>query len=313
MLIVKVLVIGGTGFMGRRLVRNLLAAGADVTIATRGISDNPFGESVRKIVLDRFDEKSLYSSIKKDEYYDLVYDQIGFGPDDIKLTLSVLDGKVGRYIYTSSLAVYPQPGRDMTEDVFSPLSHEIKEGGMGNLGYPEGKRSAEAYLFKNASFPVAVARFPIVVGYGDVSGRLQFHCDSIMEGREIVIPSPCGKMNFIWVEDAGRFLAWLGLNGKEGPYNPASPEQIDAREIVRKLASVLGREANIVDSGEDSRRSPYYRPEIWTMSTKKATGEGFVFTPLDEWLPIAAKKAVENGGKKGNSRDYLGEKIKKKD
>lgn len=306
------LVIGGTGFIGRRLVKNLLENGIEVTIATRGKSSNPFTGKVKEVVVDRFSESSLEKALPEGAYYDVVYDQVGFGPEDLAITLPALKGKAGLYVYTSSLAVYPEAGTDMKEDDFDPSRHAMQEGGIGNLGYAEGKRSAEAYLQKNATFPYAAIRFPVVVGPDDVTGRVQFHVERIAQGKPIVIPWKRGRMNYIWVEDAGRFLAWIGINGKTGPYNPASPERIDAASMVEKLAFGMGGKAVIEEEGNDDDRSPYYRPEDWSMSTEKAVSEGFRFTPLDQWVPEVAREAVETGGEKKNTMDYMAEKLQKK-
>ncbi|MCL2518024.1 MAG: NAD-dependent epimerase/dehydratase family protein [Oscillospiraceae bacterium] len=55
----KILVIGGTRFMGKHLVRSLIADGHDVTIATRGITPDNFGPTVNRVVIDRTNVDSI--------------------------------------------------------------------------------------------------------------------------------------------------------------------------------------------------------------------------------------------------------------
>lgn len=304
----KALVIGGTGFIGRRLVANLLESGDDVIIASRGDTGNPFGKQVRTEKVDRFNLESMKSLASRVGHTDVVYDQVGFGPEDLEKSVEAFKESTDLYVYTSSLAVYPEKGQMMQEEDFDPLNHDMKEGGIGNLGYSEGKRSAEAYIVRKAEFPVAAIRFPIVIGHDDVTGRVQFHLDRISEERSIVIPGKCGKMNFVWVEDAGRFLAWIGHNRKNGPYNAASPQISDAYDMVSRFATSMGKEAIISKEGEKSDVSPYYISEDRTVTVEKAQKEGFQFTPLEVWADKVVKNYMESGGSQKNSMDYLKDK-----
>ena len=150
---------------------------------------------------------------------------------------------------------------------------------------------------------------PIVIGPDDVTGRVQFHIGRILYGEEIVIPYPCGKMNYVWVEDAGRFLAWLGLNGKRGYYNAASRETADANEMVRIMADSINKTAVIAREGRKENISPYHTEKDRTVSVEKAESEGLEFTPMEKWLPDVAKKTVESKGEQLNTMDYLQDKL----
>lgn len=301
----KALVIGGTGFIGRRLVANLIRNNVDITVGTRGNTPNLFGDYVKMVKIDRFDQESLSMTAQNLGHVDVVFDQVGFGPEDMEKTLTAFTDRTDLYVYTSSSAVYDKKGTNITEGDFDASSHDLKEGGIGNLGYSEGKRSAEAYLVRNADFPFAAVRFPIVVGHDDVTGRAQFHLDRIRTGDDIVVPKPCGRMNYVWVEDAGRFLSWIGMNRKRGPYNAASPEMIEANGIVEMFGNALGRDSRITEQGEKSSVSPYYTKEDRVVSVKKAEDEGFSFTPMKDWAKEVVKRYTDSGGKQINTMDYL--------
>jgi nucleoside-diphosphate-sugar epimerase len=73
----KILVLGGTAFFGRLLVRLLLGNGHDVTIATRGQTPDDFGDAVTQIKVDRTNQDAMMEAFGKC-YYDLVYNQICF-------------------------------------------------------------------------------------------------------------------------------------------------------------------------------------------------------------------------------------------
>lgn len=307
----KALVLGGTGFIGRRLVDNLIKENWDVTIATSGRSPNPFGDAVSSVVFDRFNITSFEEKLSSPPYFDVLFDQICFGPDDAAEITESFDGRIGRYVFVSSGSVYPQDQPKYTEEDFDPYNHEIRKGGMGTLGYGEGKRSAEAYLFQRAGFPVAAARFPIVVGHDDSTTRFQKLVQDILEGNEILIPHGGGKKNYVWVEDAGRFLLWLGKNGKQGPYNASSSYTLDANEMIDIVCRVTGKDANIVDSSESINPTSYYSSADHLYSPEKAEHEGFTFTEFNDWIEDEIRLTVERGGQSPNSLDYFTRKLQK--
>lgn len=289
----KALVIGGTGFIGKRLVSSLLDSGNEVTIATTGRSANPFGERVNAVKMDRFNQKSLEDAVSIMPNFDVLYDQVGYGPDDVASTCRLFEGKIDHYVFTSSGSVYNPLKIGSVEEDFDPASSHPLKGGIKDLGYAEGKRAAESFLYKKAPFKYAAVRFPIVIGHDDVAKRFQFHVTSVLEGRKIVIPSPCGKMNYVWVEDAGRFLSWIGTNRKEGVYNAASSYMINAKELVHRIGEILGKTPIVSDHGNEKDTSPYYTETGFSLVSTKAEKEGFRFTPFDEWFPVEVKKTIE--------------------
>jgi len=306
---VKALVMGGTGFIGRRLVRRLLNADCNVTIATSGKTGNPFEKRVKTIVFDRFDMKSIEGKIPSGENFDVLFDQLGFGPDDVAEICNIFAGKITHYVFTSSMAVYRGSKAGFVEEDFDPTSEKPREGGIRNLGYAEGKRSAEAYLFQNAPFSVAAARFPIVLGPDDSTERFQFHVNRVLAQKPMVIPLGCGRMNYVWVEDAGRFLLWLGLEQRTGPFNAASSYTLDANELVQRIGLLLKKTPNVLAGGEKGDLTPYFVASDQSVDSIKAETKGFAFTPFDEWFPVIVRETVESGGKTWNSIDYFRERV----
>lgn len=285
----KVLVIGGTGFIGKRLVDYLLKEGCDVIVATSGRTPNPFGDAVMSVRFDRYDPISMEKELSSPPYFDLVYDQICFSPNDARMAVEAFSGRIGRYIFVSSAAVYNTAKEEFNEKDFDPLALKVREGSMSDLGYSEGKRQAEAFLFQNAPFPVSAARFPIVVGHDDSTSRFQSQVEEIIEGRRIVIPKPCGRRTYVWVDDAGRFLSWLGLQEKTGYYNASSSEKIDANEFIQIVGKSLGKKPTVIEDRSEGDISTYHIEHDSTLSVRKAEKDGFSFTPLKEWLPQEAK------------------------
>lgn len=288
----RALIMGGTTFFGKRLVAQLCDDGCEVTIATRGLTPDDFGDTVDRVRFDRTSLASMEAAFS-DSRFDVVFDQIGYAPDDVEDACRVFTGKIGHYVFTSSNAVYTSPGARLTEDAFDPMSISPGRGRMTELGYADGKKQAEAYLFQHAPFPVAAARFPVVLGWDDPTGRFQFHVGRVARGEPIVVGRPCGRMNYVAAEDAGRFLAWLGTARRVGPYNGGCLDAIDAGEMVERIARALGKVPQLRMRGGDQDKSAFCLPDgDWTMDMAKAQLDGFHFTPIDEWFPEMVRETA---------------------
>ncbi len=297
----KSLVLGGTGFIGRRLVNHLLFSGHEVSLVTSGKSPNPFGETISKIVCDRFQRDSLVSTISKLGYHDIVFDTIGYRSVDVKNALDAIGDRAGKYVYISSAAVYSGKEGIMGEEMFD--SNSMKASAGLENSYSEGKKISEAYLLKNASMPVSIARFPIVMGHDDSTLRFQNHVKRILAGEEFHFREPEGKRNYVWVEDAGRFLHWLSGNKNSGIFNAASPDSVKASALVSQMAEHLGAKARIKVGVEESD-SGYAAESDLIVDVSKAEKAGFKFAPTSQWLEEEVKKAKHKGLTSPNSMEY---------
>ena len=90
-------------FFGIHLVDELLKSNCDVTIATRGLTSDSFGNKVKRIILDRHDELSIINSLSG-KYFDVIYDNLAYCSNDIEILLPHIH--CGKYIVTSSTSVY---------------------------------------------------------------------------------------------------------------------------------------------------------------------------------------------------------------
>ncbi|NEW07333.1 NAD-dependent epimerase/dehydratase family protein [Paenibacillus sp. SYP-B3998] len=287
----KVLILGGTRFFGKRLVEQLISEQVDITIVTRGYTSDSFGSSVKRLQVDRTDPIALRNALGSSTF-DLVYDNICFTPQEAEDAVELLAGRVGKYIVTSSLSVYPfgEP-RKKESDVDSyryplPVSYPPKE------DYAEGKRLVEAVLFQKAPFKVAAVRFPIVLGLDDYTRRLHFHVEHIQQGLPLGIPNLTAPMSFIRSDEAASFLAWLGSSNLEGPVNACSQGEVSIGQIVSLISQATGRQANVFSETEEVHMSPFGIPESWYMDTTKAQAAGYSFQKLGDWLPELIREIV---------------------
>ncbi len=278
------LVMGGTKFFGRDLVRCLLEERCRVTLATRGRTVDPFGADVERVVFDRTD-CAIMADAFSSRRFDIVFDQIAFEPKEIEDACRVFHGRIGHYVFTSSGSVYAPQGPRLKEEDFDPAAIRLDDGREAPFDYAEGKRRAEAALVQRATFPVAAARLSIVLGPDDPTGRFQFHVDRVRRDEPIVVPRSCGRLSFVSAAEAGRFVAWLGLQGQTGAWNGASARPRSAAEIVQRISRVCRRSPRMLEEGDKRDRSPFcYTGDDWTLDAGKARRAGFRFGGFAQWF-----------------------------
>ncbi|HEU5139307.1 MAG TPA: NAD-dependent epimerase/dehydratase family protein [Bacillales bacterium] len=280
----KILVLGGTRFFGKRLVENLINHGDQVTIGTRGQTKDPFGNKVNRVQLDRFDQDSLKAAVGS-ESWDVVYDQICYSPNDALNACEVFGGKVDRYIFTSSMSVYDLSEVPIKEEAYDPYTYPVEKGDRDQFSYSEGKRLAEAVFFQHADFPVTAVRIPIVMGTDDYTERLLFHIERVKDGRSLGMPNKEAKLSFISSEEAADFLEWAGKSELNRPVNACADGDISLDELLGLIEEAVGRKAIVKEEAVEEDRSPYGIPSSWIMNNTKAKEAGYVFTSLRDWLP----------------------------
>lgn len=281
----NVLIFGGTRFFGKKLVSLLLEKGVNVTIATRGKTEDSFSDGVNRIVIDRTKESEAWETIAKNNY-DVVYDNICYSSNEAALAAKYLDGRTKRYILTSTLSVYDEKESANTEEDFVPENYQLHMVDLNEVSYGEGKRQTEAYLFQKTELPVVAVRFPIVLGEDDYTERLLWHVERVEKEEEIGLPNLSAKMSFINSDEAAKWLYWVGMECNEtGTFNVCANNEWEMGSLLRRIESVVGKKANVVVPTNTENQSPFGIPNSWYMTNEKAAKLGFSFSDLNDWLP----------------------------
>ena len=105
----EVLMIGGTKFFGKVIVRRLLERGDNVTIYSRGNSRPEFWDDVAHIQGDRNDHDDFVGKLK-DKKFDAVIDNVAYTPEDAETIVKVFQGWTAKYVVASTLSIYGGPG-----------------------------------------------------------------------------------------------------------------------------------------------------------------------------------------------------------
>ena len=243
----RVLVIGGTLFIGRALVDQLLERGDEVVIMHRG-KETPFGKRVAEIRCDRNDVAAVRAALngtRFDVVYDNVYDwERGTTADQVIAAATAASEGLGRYVYTSSVAAYPPGGEYDEQAPLVPSDYPNVYGAQ--------KADSERALFelhRRQGVPVTTLRPAFIYGPHNPFPREAFFWDRLLAGRPIIIPEDGSRtMQWVHVRDVARaaVLAATRDVAVGRAYNLASYPPITQIEFVELLARIAERDAHLV-------------------------------------------------------------------
>jgi nucleoside-diphosphate-sugar epimerase len=243
----KVLVIGGTSFIGKLLVPQLVKNGHEVTILHRK-NKHDFGKRVHNLQADRNDAESLKKALagqRFDAVYDNVYDfQRGTTAAQVEATVRLVSDRLSRYIFMSSVAAYGDGLNHHEADALAPDDHPD--------AYVRNKAMTERMLFRlyhRSKVPVVTLRPPFIYGPGNPFYREQFFWDRLRDGRRIVLPGDGRRlMQFVYIKD----LVWAALKVLDDPqaagqaFNVANPRPVTQEELVEALAVAAGKKLSLL-------------------------------------------------------------------
>jgi nucleoside-diphosphate-sugar epimerase len=286
----KILILGGTRFVGKRLVLLLAHQGHDVTVGSRGKTSVSFPNNVQRLKLDRASKDSMATALQNTRW-DVVYDQICFYADDASHAVEVLEGKTRRYVLCSSAAVYKDP-LDAGEDQFDASMHPIRNEDRSKTSYADGKREAEAVISRHTGFPAVAVRFPIILGPDDYSKRLLLQVQRIAAKEPVNIENPDAEISLISSTEAAEFLAWLSGVPHTGPFNACSDGPVSMKAIVGFIEEATGKTAVVKRQPETDSFSIFGKRRSATLSTARARGFGFQFQQTRDWLLPLVRSAA---------------------
>jgi nucleoside-diphosphate-sugar epimerase len=284
---VKILIIGGNRFFGKKLALILVSKGHDVSLLNRGSLCDGIEGITSRYKADRNNIKTLEKLIGG-QSWDIVYDQVCYDFKEAKAACEFFNGKTKKYIFTSSQSVYEQ-GEKLQEEDYRSQSHQIKIMENKDSNYAESKRQAEKAFFEFATFPVVAVRFPIVLGSDDYTKRLQFHIDRIINREPLYFPNSSAKISFINSDDAAKSLAFLAGTSFSGPLNAASIEPVSLSDFIQAIEKSLGKKAILNQDYDEKNHSPYGIQNHWYMDCSKLVSLGFSPEPISNWLPKIIK------------------------
>lgn len=235
--LVRLLVLGGTKYLGRHFVTHALREGHDLTLFHRGRTGVGLFPGVRRLRGDRDgdgDPGGSLAALRKGEW-DAVVDFSGFLPRQVRATARLLAPRVGHYVLMSSIAVYPpSPAAGRSEDV--PLRRiELPAGhtaddvrGFTADTYGPLKAAAERAALEECEGRATLVRAGLVTGPGDPFGAfpgwaLAMAGDGGPDGTVPCAARPAQPLQITDARDLAVFMVRAATAALPGPYNVTAP------------------------------------------------------------------------------------------
>jgi len=243
----KILFIGGTGFISTAVSRQAIAQGHELYLLNRGLRAIEI-EGSQPLIADIHDLQKM-KDILKDHQFDVVVDWIAYTPEDIERDIQLFRGRCKQFVFISSASAYQKPPQHYIITESTPLENPYWEYSRNKIACEE--RLMKAYREEN--FPATIVRpsltyntnFPVAIGgWGCFT-----LADRIRKGLPIIVH---GDGTSLWVvthaEDFGRgFTGLLGNDLALGEvFHITTDEVLTWDQIYGHIPKELGVEANII-------------------------------------------------------------------
>jgi 2'-hydroxyisoflavone reductase len=301
-LTVKILVLGGTVFLGRHVVEAALARGHDVTLFNRGQQNPHLFPEIEKLRGDRNGDLVAL----RGRTFDAVVDSSGYRPEQVHRIATTL-GPTGHYTFISSVSVYERfpPGKSFTED--APLAAGID-------GYGSLKARCEEALQAVLPGRVAYVRPGLIVGPHDPTDRFTYWPRRVARGGHVLAPGrPERAVQFIDVRDLADWCLRLGEYRHVGAFNAVGPRAgLTMGELLTECRVVAESDAHFIWIPDEQLTAASIRP--WTKlplwipegdanfggmllaDNRRAVASGLTFRPLAETIRATLEWDRREGG-----------------
>jgi 2'-hydroxyisoflavone reductase len=290
---VRLLILGGTAFIGRHLVAAAGARGHEVTLFTRGRTNPGLFPDVEHLAGDRESDLSPLEGRR----FDAAIDTCGYLPRVVRASAELLADAVERYVFVSSLSVYvdaPVVGETTpTQRALDPASEDI--GAYYGPLKALCERAAEAELPRRT----LVIRPGLVVGSHDYTGRFSYWPRRVGEGGEVLAPGR--PESRIWLLDARDLAEWMIRLVEEqvtGVFNAAGPGgPLGFGQLLEECKEITGSDARFVWAGDDfllhNGVVPYTELPLWVpdmdggypeLDLSRAVAAGLTFRPIADTI-----------------------------
>ncbi len=218
----KVLIAGGTAFVGRAIAWSAWHHGHEVTVLNRGVTANDLPEAIERLVGDRQGDLSVLEG----RHFDATIDAIAYRPSDVERLARALDGRGGHYIQISSISAYNDPsGPGATEATLSLMSDpDDLEAPITGATYGPLKAASERAGTTFFGDESTMVRPTFVIGSFDTTSRFPYWVERARRGGDIAVAGPAEAfMQYIDARDLANFVVRVAEEALPGPYHVTGP------------------------------------------------------------------------------------------
>jgi 2'-hydroxyisoflavone reductase len=272
----KILILGGTGFLGPAFVTAAQARGHELTLFNRGKTRPELFPNLEKLQGDRDPNKGEGLKALEGRKFDAVLDTSGYYPRMVRASAELLAPNVGQYIFISSVSAYAKndtPGADESAATATLADPNVETMGKNYENYGGLKRACEEAAEKALPGRVANVRPGYIVGPEDRTDRYVYFPLRFERGGEMLAPgSPSDPLQIIDVRDLAEWLVLLVERNTTGIFNAVGPEKPwTMGEMFAACKEVTGKDTKLtwvpgdflLKNGEDGEGAlPIWAPPI---------------------------------------------------
>lgn len=309
----KLLVLGGTVFLGRHIVEAALAAGDDVTLFHRGRHGADLYPNVTRVLGDRRVSLAPLGG----QRFDALVDTSGYLPSEAARVVRELGPSVAHRVFVSSVSVYKDFAVDGIDESYpcAELSEaELEEGESLDRENPENrprfyalygalKAASERAFLGDEPSRATIVRPGLIVGPHDPSDRFTYWPSRIAKGGDVLVPGPPDRaVQIIDARDVADFLLHVARGRVAGTFNAVGPERPLTMAALFSACDVVangGASPVWVSAGDllEAGVTPWTEIPLWagaesdpdvrgleTVSARAAIGAGLRFRPLKQTI-----------------------------
>ena len=293
----RILILGGTGFIGPHQVRYAQERGHTVTLFNRGKTNPGLFPNIEKLQGDRAvgDYKAL-----KGRDWDVVIDNPTTFPRWVREAGAALKGHAKQYVFISTISVYAAndtPDADETAAVATTDTPDSEDREKFPQLYGPWKALSEKEAEKAFPGRATVIRPGLIVGPGDLSDRFTYWPARLARGGEVLAPgNPTDPVQIIDARDLAEFTVRVCESGTTGVYNATGPQSLlTMGEMLGGVRAVMSTDAHLTwvpaDFLEAQQVRPWVNMPVWVppdadrrgfarRSIRRALDKGLTFRPL---------------------------------
>jgi nucleoside-diphosphate-sugar epimerase len=292
---VRLLVLGGTRFLGRATVDAALAAGHELTLANRGVTAPDLFVDATRIRVDLAGGLDALAGRAWDAAIDLDPTQL---PRLTRRRAELLADTVEQYVFVSSISVYADPSRPLDESsaVHEPPDPEPEE--FAESAYSGLKVGSERSVLDVFGGAATIVRPGLIAGPRDPSERFTYWPRRLAEGGDVLAPGdPDAPVQLIDARDLGSWLVRLAERRASGVFNATGPAQVTTLgDLLERVAQAVGSASRLVWVDEerilDAGVQPWTELPLWApgaewagfqrVDVSRAIAAGLALRPIEE-------------------------------
>lgn len=288
----RILILGGTGFVGRHVAHAAIAAGHDVIFANRGSTDPNVFSAYERVTVDRYGDVSALGRIVAD----VAIDTSGYTPDAVLASARVLSDRVRHYIFMSSIDAYELHGGIIDEA--SP-SKALPDGAQTIKPDPElygahKVRCEELLVETLGAERVLSVRAGFMIGPNDTTGRFTYWPVRIAAGGEVLAPPRSLPIQLIDARDVAAWIVHALPENTSGTFNlTGTRDELTFGDVADTCLEAAGNDAALTHVCDDFLTShevgPWMEMPLWVppemraflnASNARARTHGLTIRPL---------------------------------